>query len=113
MARQSGRLIAAALLLAAVNAAAQIPPSRAEVRAFRADHPCPRTGQVKGVCRGYHVDHIIALCAGGPDHRSNMQWITVEDQRFRTSVGVHQCRKLGVTAQTLIKNGSIVSRMLS
>ena len=97
MARQSGRLIAAALLLAAVNAAAQIPRSRAEVRAFRADHPCPRTGQVKGVCRGYHVDHIIALCAGGPDHRSNMQWITVEDHRFKTFVDVRECRKMRAT----------------
>ncbi len=93
MAHQLGRLIAAALLLAAINAAAQIPRSRAEVRAFRVEHPCPATNQVKGVCPGYHVDRIIALCAGGPDHRSNMQWITVEAHRFKAFVDVREFRK--------------------
>lgn len=57
------------LLMATAASAAQA-RSRSEVRAFRAEHPCPATGQVRGVCPGYHVDHIIALCAGGPDHRS-------------------------------------------
>lgn len=66
---------------------------RAQVRAFRADHPCPATNQVRGGCPGFHVDHIIPLCAGGPDHPSNMQWITREDHRFKTLVDVRECRK--------------------
>lgn len=78
------------MALAAATAAAR---DRSQVRAFRAEHPCPATGQTRGVCPGYHVDHVIPLCAGGPDHHSNMQWITVEDHRFKTFVDVRECRR--------------------
>lgn len=84
-------LLAACLVAAAAHAA--IPRDRSEVRAFRALNPCPATGQIKGVCPGFHVDHIMPLCAGGPDHRSNMQWITVQDHRFKTLVDVRECRR--------------------
>lgn len=92
------RLIIAqiALLLVALlplGTDARIPRDRSEVRAFRAEAPCPSTGQHRGACPGHHVDHIIALCAGGPDHRSNMQWITREDHRFKTLIDVRECRK--------------------
>ncbi len=40
------------------------------------------------------MDNFTALCAGGPDHRSNMQWITVKDLRVKTFVDVRECRKL-------------------
>lgn len=83
---------AAAAVLLAVAAHAG-PRDRGEVRAFRAQHPCPATGQPRGVCPGYHVDHVIPLCAGGADHRSNMQWITVADHRFKTLVDVKECRR--------------------
>lgn len=66
---------------------------RSQVRAFRAEHPCPATGRTRGACPGWHVDHVIALCAGGPDRPSNMQWITREDHRFKTLVDVRECRK--------------------
>lgn len=36
---------------------------------------------------------MIALCAGGADRPSNMQWITREDHRFKTLVDVKECRK--------------------
>ena len=49
--------LAAALL--AIPAEAQIKRDRAQVRAFRAEHPCPATGLKRGACPGWHVDHII------------------------------------------------------
>jgi hypothetical protein len=32
--------------------------------------------------------NVIALCDGGADHRSNMQWISGEDHRWKTFVNV-------------------------
>ena len=83
-------MLAAAL---ATTAHARIERDRAQVRAFRAENPCPATGLRRGACPGYHVDHITPLCAGGPDRPENMQWITKEDHRFKTLVDVKECRK--------------------
>jgi hypothetical protein len=90
------RLVALALAIPLACAAAgpQITRSRAEVAAFRLAASCPATGQVRGACRGWQVDHIVPLCAGGLDTRGNMQWLTVEDHRFKTLVDVRECRKL-------------------
>lgn len=74
-------------------AEARIPRDRAQVRAFRAENPCPATGLVHGACPGWHVDHVLPLCAGGGDRPSNMQWITKEDHRFKTLVDERECRK--------------------
>lgn len=74
---------------------------RAQVRAFRAENPCPATGRTRGACPGWHVDHIIALCAGGEDHPRNMQWITKEDHRFKTLVDVRECRKAKASLKTV------------
>jgi hypothetical protein len=35
--------------------------------AFMKYHQCPSTGQARGACPGYVVDHIKPLCAGGAD----------------------------------------------
>lgn len=94
-------MISAIFCLAAAIVAVTAPSSaeaktlrdRAQVRAFRAEHPCPSTGRTRGACPGWHVDHVTALCAGGADHPSNMQWITREDHRFKTLVDVKECRK--------------------
>jgi hypothetical protein len=83
-------LLAVAL---ALPAAARIERSRAEVRAFRADHACPSTMRHRGACPGFHVDHIVPLCAGGADKPENMQWISVEDHRFKTLIDVRECRR--------------------
>lgn len=85
----------------ALPACAQpIERSRAEVRAFRAENPCPSTGRTRGACPGWAVDHVRALCAGGEDARTNMQWISNEDHRFKTLVDVRECRKLRRLAAT-------------
>lgn len=87
------RLFVLAVLALGLPAAAQVQRDRAQVRAFRAEHPCPATGLKRGACPGWHVDHIIALCAGGEDHPRNMQWITKEDHRFKTLVDARECRR--------------------
>lgn len=95
------RLALALVLLSVMPLAdAQIQRDRSQVRAFRAENPCPATGLKRGACPGYHVDHITPLCAGGADRPDNMQWITREDHRFKTLVDVKECRKAHRTTQT-------------
>jgi hypothetical protein len=50
--------------------------SQAMKRAFMRSHPCPATGLTRGACKGYVIDHIDPLCAGGADSPENMQWQT-------------------------------------
>ncbi len=81
-------------LLVGVSADARIQRSAAEVLAFKRHNPCPSTGQRRGACPGYQVDHIIPLCAGGPDKVSNMQWLSVAAHRTKTRNDVRECRRL-------------------
>lgn len=90
----------AALLLAGTINAQPIERSPAEVRAFRAENPCPATGRRSGACSGWAVDHVRPLCAGGEDKPANMQWIEDRDHRFKTLVDVRECRKLKRMANT-------------
>ena len=48
---------------------------------FRRLNPCPATGQTKGACLGYVIDHVVALKRGGADRPENMQWQTIEEAR--------------------------------
>lgn len=85
-----------ALLLACLTltltADARPPRSAAEVLAFKRATPCPSTGLRSGACPGHQVDHADPLCAGGSDHRDNMQWLTVEEHRMKTRSDVRMCR---------------------
>lgn len=81
------------LSFAAISTHAQINRDRAQVRAFRAENPCPATGRTRGPCAGWEIDHAVPLCAGGADHPSNLQWLRKEDHRFKTLVDVKECRK--------------------
>ncbi len=87
-------------LVASAVAAQPIQRSAAEVRAFRAENPCPITGRTRGACPGWQVDHPKPLCAGGLDHRSNMAWLSVEDHKWKTFVDARECRKLRRLANT-------------
>ena len=49
---------------------------RADVlRAFRDLYPCPATGEKRGACPGWSIDHVIPLAVGGCDSVSNLQWL--------------------------------------
>lgn len=41
-------------------------------RAFRAQHPCPATGNHKGACPEYLIHHVMALKRGSADNPSKM-----------------------------------------
>lgn len=61
-------------LLLVCTCSAKTHRSRAVTRDFQRSHPCPSTGRRSGRCPGYTKDHVVALCAGGADSTSNIQW---------------------------------------
>lgn len=105
--RSGGDLVgvrqAIAALLAACLVASSVARDRSQVRAFRASHACPATAKHRGPCPGFEVDHVRPLCAGGEDHPRNMQWISVEDHRWKTFVDVRECRKMERAAGRLAR----------
>lgn len=85
--------LAAVLILAATHdVQARIPRSTTAVKEFRQSNPCPPTGATRGKCVGWEVDHVIPLCAGGPDTPANMQWLTIASHRQKTKGDVMRCR---------------------
>lgn len=74
-------LVALALVLAVVDASACTKPRNTRERdAFVRTHACPATGSTKRApCPGYVIDHVKALCKGGTDTATNMQWQTVSE----------------------------------
>jgi len=87
-------LLVAALLLCLPAMAERIPRSTAEAMAFKRENPCPSTGLRYGSCPNHQVDHVEPICAGGADHRSNMQWLTIQEHRWKTRTDVRVCRQL-------------------
>ena len=79
----------AALIEVAAGAA---PRSSTAVRQFKAQQPCPATGQPGGPCPGWQIDHREALVCGGRDDLANLQWLTVEEHKAKTRVEVKLCR---------------------
>lgn len=71
-----------------------LPRSRTARTDFQRTHPCPATGAQRGACRGYVIDHIMPLCAGGEDAPSNMQWQTVDDGKIKDAHERRLCRNL-------------------
>lgn len=58
---------------------------------FKRQSPCPATGERRGRCPGYHVDHVKPLCTGGPDEPANMQWLAVDAHKTKTRLDVADC----------------------
>lgn len=77
------------ILMATTIAEAREPSAR---RAFARENPCPVTGKASGKCPGWHVDHVVPLCAGGADHPGNMQWLEIQEHKQKTRVDVLGCR---------------------
>jgi hypothetical protein len=46
-------------------------------------NPCPATGETRGACPGYVIDHRISLYCGGRDAPANMQWQTLKDAKAK------------------------------
>lgn len=84
-------LVVLALLLA-LDASARIPRSTTERYAFVKENACPVSGRNRLPCPGHEIDHVVPLCAGGADHRSNMQWLTVAEHKAKTKADVRACR---------------------
>ena len=57
--------------------------SRAE---FIREHPCPSTGERRGHCPGWIVDHVNPLACGGTDAPGNMQWQKIADAKAKDKV---------------------------
>ena len=80
------------IVILSTAAFARIPRSHASVAEFKRYNPCPATGAQRGACPNWEVDHVIPLCAGGPDTPDNMQWLTKSDHRQKTRLDVMHCR---------------------
>lgn len=73
-------VVTAALLMGS-DAFARTERSEAAKNDFKRTHPCPSTGERRGPCPGYIIDHIKALACGGADDPSNMQWQTEAESK--------------------------------
>lgn len=83
-------MVAASFFAAASLAAVRSHPER---HAFQRENPCPATGQRRGGCPGYVIDHVRPMCAGGADHHSNMQWQTVDAAKAKDRWERQICRR--------------------
>lgn len=72
-----------ALLISDIADAKGLPRSTAAKNAFKTTNPCPVTGQSRGPCPGYVIDHVVPLKRGGADQPGNMQWQTVPDAKAK------------------------------
>lgn len=82
-------------LLAIVVACSALARDARVPRAFKKAHPCPATGRHYGPCPGWIIDHIVPLCAGGPDRVSNLQWQTTADAKIKDRTERRLCRTHG------------------
>jgi 5-methylcytosine-specific restriction endonuclease McrA len=87
--RWGALLLAGLLAFGTIAEATERDP--AQRTAFRKAHACPGTGKTTGACRGYEVDHIKPLCAGGRDSPKNMQWLSVAEHKKKTAKDMHTC----------------------
>jgi hypothetical protein len=82
-----------ALALSLSAPADAIPRDPAARAAFRKANPCPSTGQQRGRCPGFEIDHRIALMLGGPDTPENMQWLDRPTHRAKTRAEFAECKR--------------------
>ncbi len=91
------------------DARGRIKRSRAVLAEFQRQVPCPNLearakpsthGGTRGACPGFEIDHIVPLCAGGPDAVVNLQWLwSVEHDDVKTPRDVALCRSLRSAAK--------------
>lgn len=77
--------------------------SSAVTAAFERTHPCPANGLKTGPCPGWIKDHIMPLCANGPDAISNLQWQTIQAAKLKDQKERQQCAALKAALQVAPK----------
>lgn len=82
-----------ALLLCICADSWALPRDPVQTARFKKANPCPATGQSKGRCPGYQVDHVKSLMLGGKDKPDNMQWLTIEEHKAKTKAEFKQCKR--------------------
>lgn len=87
-------LVLIALLASASQVATADTRKASTVREFHKLNACPATGKVQSTCPGYVIDHIIPLCAGGPDEVANMMWQTREASYKKDVMERSVCKRL-------------------
>lgn len=88
------RLLIVLLALFALAAEAKTQRSHQAKAEFRRSNPCPATGKTRGPCPGYVIDHIKPLCAGGPDHPSNLRWSAANEAKAKDVEELKLCRMM-------------------
>ena len=81
----------AVMCVPARDKAGHIKRNSHQVVLFKRQHACPANGASSGSCPGYVVDHIVSLCACGPDKPENMQWQTLADSKAKDKLEIRQC----------------------
>jgi hypothetical protein len=76
-------ILLAASVFSITPAGARVERSASAKHEFQRMTPCPSTGQIRGKCPGYVIDHIDPLCHGGADAPANMQWQTIDDGKAK------------------------------
>jgi hypothetical protein len=66
---------------------------------FKLGHPCPSTGENRGPCPGYVIDHIKPLACGGADDPSNMQWQTKAEAKAKDAWERRDCQAVPKPAE--------------
>jgi hypothetical protein len=96
MGGKTASLILAVLLALSLGASpsAKNHRSTAAKNAFKRAQACPSTGQPRGPCPGWIIDHIVPLCAGGADTPANMQWQTRADSLVKDRSERQTCQAL-------------------
>lgn len=88
-------IVSIAACAISIGASARIPRNSEVLREFQRQTPCPATQSIAGPCPGWQIDHIEPLCAGGADRVENLQWLTVQEHKWKTRTDVRVCRSLG------------------
>ena len=90
------RILFLLMVFLATDVLARQHRSTAAKHKFRIEHPCPLTGQVRGKCPGFVIDHIKPLACGGADDPSNMQWQTTVEATAKDRWERKDCMNLSL-----------------
>jgi hypothetical protein len=86
------------LALAFFGADASTKRSAAVRAEFVRSNPCPDPSAGKR-CKGFVVDHVIPLCAGGADAIGNLQWQSQRDSYRKDAEERRLCKRIRAASQ--------------